>query len=490
MTCALSRLRRISRCSRVLSPMRARSSLLIEASISLISATWRARRAASRPSVGPLPSARSSGVASPSARRRGRPVASLEGRCGGDVGLGHGHLISRAQAPRRRAFALRIGRVGGRDEWYRPGMTDAGGTISVKLFAGLELRCARASHLVRVRPTGDRHGGGGDRGHRPRPGRRRPRPRQRRSCLCRTRSSDPATRSRSSRRWGAGEPRRAGRSRPVRRGGAPGAGGPSGARDPGPGGASGAGRVGAPLRPPVLPGRRASRARHRFAYAIIGLLVAASLRLRRPHRRPLAGTRTRYHYWFLLLEPRAGVGAVRLRGHRLQPRLRRAAPSSTCSSWRRAILWLAFFPDAPYILTDFLHLGSMGDLVPGWFDVLMLVLVRLDRAHARHRLPVPDAGDRRPRLGNGGRLGLRGGRRRPRELRHLPGPVPALEQLGHRAGGRDRWPTSCSAGVTDPASQPKLLGFTLLFTLLFLFIYVAVYIFAKLTKPPGGRVRA
>ena len=31
-----------------------------------------------------------------------------------------------------------------------------------------------------------------------------------------------------------------------------------------------------------------------------------------------------------------------------------------------------FFPNAPYILTDFLHLGSMGDIVPGWYDVLML----------------------------------------------------------------------------------------------------------------------
>jgi molybdopterin converting factor small subunit len=39
-----------------------------------------------------------------------------------------------------RALALRIGRVGGVDEWYRRDMTDAAGTISVKLFAGLELR--------------------------------------------------------------------------------------------------------------------------------------------------------------------------------------------------------------------------------------------------------------------------------------------------------------------------------------------------------------
>ena len=44
--------------------------------------------------------------------------------------------------------------------------------------------------------------------------------------------------------------------------------------------------------------------------------------------------------------------------------------------------------------------------------------------------------------------------------------------------------------VTDPHSQPRLLGFTVLFALLFLFIYVAVYIFAKLTKPPEAREKA
>jgi molybdopterin synthase sulfur carrier subunit len=52
-------------------------------------------------------------------------------------------VIAMAVRARRRlagALALRIGRVSGRDEWYRPGMTEAAGTISVKLFAGLELR--------------------------------------------------------------------------------------------------------------------------------------------------------------------------------------------------------------------------------------------------------------------------------------------------------------------------------------------------------------
>jgi molybdopterin synthase sulfur carrier subunit len=58
----------------------------------------------------------------------------------------------RAQASRRHALALRIGRVGDRDEWYRPGMTDAGGTISVKLFAGLELRAREPRTSYRFDP--------------------------------------------------------------------------------------------------------------------------------------------------------------------------------------------------------------------------------------------------------------------------------------------------------------------------------------------------
>jgi len=52
-------------------------------------------------------------------------------------------------------------------------------------------------------------------------------------------------------------------------------------------------------------------------------------------------------------------------------------------SWRRAwmilaipafaFLWLIFFPNAPYILTDLQHLGEAPANVPIWYDVIMLV---------------------------------------------------------------------------------------------------------------------
>lgn len=35
------------------------------------------------------------------------------------------------------------------------------------------------------------------------------------------------------------------------------------------------------------------------------------------------------------------------------------------------LLWLLFFPNAPYVVTDFVHLRDIGGM-PRWFDVLML----------------------------------------------------------------------------------------------------------------------
>jgi uncharacterized membrane protein len=257
------------------------------------------------------------------------------------------------------------------------------------------------------------------------------------------------------------------------------------ARDPG----SPAPFDGAVRRLPVqgLPGpgsRPAAPRRHRFAFAIVGLLAAASLVCV-----ALIAARSwyshTYHYWFLLWNlVLAWVPFVF------------AAIAFSLAAARRAVLWvfvvlaavvwLAFFPNAPYILTDFLHLGSMGDIVPGWYDVLMLywfawtglmlgivslylmqeILARGLGTVAGWVFVVVVAG-----LGSLGIYLGRFLRWNSWDLVRRPGPL-ANELLGR---------------VTDPHSQPRILGFTLLFALLFLFIYVAVYIFAKFTKPPAGR---
>lgn len=222
----------------------------------------------------------------------------------------------------------------------------------------------------------------------------------------------------------------------------------------------------------------------RFSAAIVALLVAASLICV-----GLLGARMLYShtvgYWFLSWNlvlawvPFVFSGLAYImarRGHR---------SIITALIVISALIWLLFFPNAPYILTDFLHLGSMGDIVPGWYDVLMLfwfawtgLMLGVVSLYLMQDIVTRAAG-----LVTGwvfvvtaaglGSLGIYLGRFlrwNSWDLLRRPGPL-AAELYGR---------------AIDPATQPQLLGFTLLFALLFLFIYAVVYVFAKLTTPRSG----
>lgn len=192
------------------------------------------------------------------------------------------------------------------------------------------------------------------------------------------------------------------------------------------------------------------------------------------------------HYWFLLWNLALAWVPLVMAGiaHRL-------SASRRGSVWVVVVLaagvWLLFFPNAPYILTDFLHLGSMGDLVPGWYDVLMLfwfawtgLLLGVVSLYLMHDIVGRAVGT----VGGWvfvvlaaglGSFGIYLGRfMRWNSWDLLQRPLPLADKV---------W-----SGVSDPLAQPRLTAFTVLFALLFLFIYVAVYIFARFARPaPGGR---
>jgi uncharacterized membrane protein len=235
--------------------------------------------------------------------------------------------------------------------------------------------------------------------------------------------------------------------------------------------------------PPSREAPRRSLRERRFALAIVGLLGAASLVCV-----ALIAARAFYsqtaHYGFLVWNLVLAWVPLVFAGLAYVVAARRRALRWVVIALS-ALVWLLFFPNAPYILTDFLHLGSMGDIVPGWYDVLMLfwfswtglmlgvvslylvhdIVTRAFGAVAGWVFVVAVAA-----LGSVGIYLGRFLRWNSWDLVRRPGPL-ASDLYGR---------------VTDPGSQPRLVGFTLLFALLFLFVYVAVYIFAKFTHQQPG----
>jgi uncharacterized membrane protein len=155
------------------------------------------------------------------------------------------------------------------------------------------------------------------------------------------------------------------------------------------------------------------------------------------------------------------------------------------ASWRvlapLGVVWLAFFPNAPYLVTDLKHLG-VGGQVPLLYDVLMLSaaawlglllgLTSLYLVHgvARRFVSVLDAWA-------------------------LVVAVLALSSFGIYLGRVQRWnswdlvahPASLGGqvggGLLHPLSHPRPIGLTMLLTAFLLASYLVLYSFARLGSP-------
>ncbi len=146
-----------------------------------------------------------------------------------------------------------------------------------------------------------------------------------------------------------------------------------------------------------------------------------------------------------------------------------------------AFIWLIFFPNAPYILTDFQHLSTNANNAPLWYDVLMLVwfawtglLLGVISLHFMQEVVT-------------------------RAFGRITGwvftfVVTVLSSIGIFLGRFYRWNSWDILGdplpivhdiwgwLRHPFANLRVYGFTLLFTALFLFVYLAIHAFARVIQ--------
>ena len=146
-----------------------------------------------------------------------------------------------------------------------------------------------------------------------------------------------------------------------------------------------------------------------------------------------------------------------------------------------AFLWLLFLPNAPYLLTDVIHLGSRDD-APLWFDIvlftgfawvgMLLGFLSLYLMQIVVRRAAGEAWSWALVLGSlaASSFGIYLGR----SLRWNSWDF--VTRPGALAG--DVW-----ARVTDPLAYPSSVGMTVALTALLSVVYVTLYTFAQLPSP-------
>ncbi len=163
-------------------------------------------------------------------------------------------------------------------------------------------------------------------------------------------------------------------------------------------------------------------------------------------------------------------------------------------SWRRSLmyfaiptftlLWLIFFPNAPYILTDLQHLSQGSNGVPLWYDVILLIWFSW----------------------TGMLLGIVSLNLMQEIIKRQIGRwvgwafvfiVSVLSGIGLYVGRFIRlnsWdvlqnPGGTALNITDWLSDPSLrsIGFIALYTLFFIFIYLTLYAFGHFFNEGVGK---
>ena len=144
-----------------------------------------------------------------------------------------------------------------------------------------------------------------------------------------------------------------------------------------------------------------------------------------------------------------------------------------------AFFWLLFFPNAPYILTDFQHLAGRWSDVPVWYDVMMLIwfaftglLLGITSLFMMQEVVRREFG----RWWGWGVVAC----------------VTALSGAGVYFGRFLRWnswdifsdPKAMALYTIEGVQNPSLqsVGFISLFTTFFLFLYITLYTFGHLLR--------